>query len=287
MPQRPAQALLLLVLAQALHSIEEYAFRLYDLLAPARYVSGLFGVDRPIGFVIVNSALVLFGLWCWHARVRPGRPSARALAWFWALLEIANGGAHVVLAVAAGGYFPGLATAPLLLGLGGLLAWRLSSGYPAAGSPGRARETVPAPAAAAPAIDWRIHFAAPPATVWRAWTSDAGRERFWAETSRRDDSGFDLAFVNGERLRVDVIEALAPERLVFRYFGGSTVTVEISADGAGGCDLRLREEDAPDPIGNHAGWVSVLLACKAAVDFGIDLRSRDPERSWDAGFVDV
>jgi hypothetical protein len=115
---------LALILAQAAHSVEEYAFRLYDVLAPARYVSGLFGVDRQIGFVIVNSALVLFGLWCWHARVRRGRRSARALGWFWALLEIANGCAHLALALMAGGYFPGLATAPLLLALGGWLAWK-------------------------------------------------------------------------------------------------------------------------------------------------------------------
>ncbi len=138
-----------------------------------------------------------------------------------------------------------------------------------------------------PPIDWRIRFASAPEAVWRAWTTDEGRERFWAETSQGDDGGFDLSFVNGEGLRVEMIEARAPERLAFRYFGGSTVTVEISSDGAGGCDLRLREADPPDPLGNYAGWVSVLLACKAAVDFGIDLRSHDPGRSWDAGFVDV
>ena len=116
---------LLLILAQAAHSVEEYAFRLYDVLAPARFVSGLFGVDRQAGFVLVNSVLVLFGLWCWLARVRPGRRGAVGLAWLWALLEIANGCAHVALAVAAGGYFPGLATAPLLIALAGLLAWRM------------------------------------------------------------------------------------------------------------------------------------------------------------------
>ena len=70
-------------------------------------------------------SLVLLGLWCWFARVRPGRPSALGVAWFWALLEVANGGAHLVLAAMAGGYFPGLATAPLLLGLSGWLAWML------------------------------------------------------------------------------------------------------------------------------------------------------------------
>jgi hypothetical protein len=118
---------LLLVLAQALHSIEEYVFRLYDVLAPARAVSGMFGVDPQRGFAVVNSALVLFGLWCWWARVRPGRPSARAFAWFWALIETANGFAHLALAAMAGGYFPGLTTTPLLLGLGGWLVLRLTS----------------------------------------------------------------------------------------------------------------------------------------------------------------
>ena len=120
---------LALILAQAAHSVEEYVFRLYDVLAPARYVSSLLGIDRQIGFVIANAALVLFGLWCWHRTRRSGRV---ALVWFWALLEIANGLAHVGLAIAAGGYFPGLATAPLLLGLGFWLALRLRRHSPEA-----------------------------------------------------------------------------------------------------------------------------------------------------------
>lgn len=138
-----------------------------------------------------------------------------------------------------------------------------------------------------PEIDWRAHFAAPPEAVWKAWTTDAGRRRFWAEESRARTGGFELSFLNGEALRVDVVEARAPELLIFRYFGGSTVILDLAPDGSGGCDLRLREEGAPEPVENLAGWVSVLLACKAAVDFGIDLRSRDPGRSWDEGFVDV
>ena len=35
-----------------------------------------------------------------------------------------------------------------------------------------------------------------------------------------------------------------------------------------------------------AGWVSVLLSLKAAVDFDIDLRTHDPERDWDVGYVE-
>ncbi len=137
------------------------------------------------------------------------------------------------------------------------------------------------------ANDWRVRFASPPEAVWQAWTTDAGRERFWAETSSGDDAGFELSFLNGEALRVEVVEARAPGLLVFRYFGGSTVTIDFAAGGSGGCDLRLREEGAADPAGNRAGWVSVLLSCKAAVDFGVDLRSHDPARSWDEGYVDV
>ena len=68
-------AFLALILAQTSHSVEEHFFRLYDVLAPARHVSSLFGVDRQIGFVVVNAALMLFGLWCWQARVGPGRGS--------------------------------------------------------------------------------------------------------------------------------------------------------------------------------------------------------------------
>jgi hypothetical protein len=125
MPTSTRTAFLLLVFAQALHSIEEYLFRLYDVLAPARFVSGLVGIDRAIGFVVVNVALFLFGLWCYFRRIAPGHPAARAYAWGWAAIEILNAFAHAALAFAAGGYFPGLGTAPLLLVAGGLLSARL------------------------------------------------------------------------------------------------------------------------------------------------------------------
>jgi hypothetical protein len=114
----PAAARLLfaaLVLAQALHSVEEYAFRLWEVLAPARWVATRLLADPALGFAIANAAIVAFGVWCYAARVRPGHPSARAFAWGWALVEGANGAGHLVLARTAGGYFPGAATAVLLL----------------------------------------------------------------------------------------------------------------------------------------------------------------------------
>jgi hypothetical protein len=127
MSPRSRSAFLALILAQAAHSIEEYVFRLFDVFAPARFVSALVSDDRAVGFALVNAGLVAFGLWCYFARVRAGHPSGRAFAWFWAGLEFANGTGHSALALSRGGYFPGVATAPLLLGVSAFLAVKLST----------------------------------------------------------------------------------------------------------------------------------------------------------------
>jgi len=118
-------AFLALVLAQAGHSIEEYLGRLYDVFPPARYVSGLVSEDRRVGFVIFNVSLVAFGLWCYFGPIRHGRRSALPLAWAWVVLEAANGFVHVLWAVAAGAYRPGLVTAPILAVLAWILGTRL------------------------------------------------------------------------------------------------------------------------------------------------------------------
>jgi Protein of unknown function with HXXEE motif len=106
---------LFLILAQASHSIEEYVAKLYDVFAPARLVSSLVSNDLALGFLVVNAALVAFGLWCWAVPVRSGWRTARGFAWFWTILELGNGFGHSLLALRQRGYFPGLITAPLLL----------------------------------------------------------------------------------------------------------------------------------------------------------------------------
>jgi hypothetical protein len=113
--RRSQLAFLLLVLAQAAHSAEEYVARLYDTFGPARFVSSLVSSDPSFGFLVVNTGLVAFGVWCWAVPVRSGWRSGRRLVWFWALLELGNGFGHLVLALARGSYFPGAFTAPLLL----------------------------------------------------------------------------------------------------------------------------------------------------------------------------
>jgi hypothetical protein len=117
-----------LVLAQAAHSTEEYAGRLWESFPPARLVSSLVSQDLARGFLILNLSLVVFGLWCWLVPVRRGWPVAVPLAWGWVLVEIVNGIGHPLWSLRQGAYTPGVLTAPLLLILGINLALRLQ--YP-------------------------------------------------------------------------------------------------------------------------------------------------------------
>jgi Protein of unknown function with HXXEE motif len=110
-----------LIAAQAAHSTEEYVTRLYEVFAPARFVSSLVSSNLSMGFLVVNVALVGFGLWCWAVPVRLDRAAATGLIWFWTVLEAGNGIGHLTLAATRGGYFPGAASAPLLLLFSGWL----------------------------------------------------------------------------------------------------------------------------------------------------------------------
>jgi len=108
-------AFLVLVIAQATHSVEEYLFRLYEVFAPARFVSGLISTDLRTGFIAFNVAFVTFGFWCYAIPVRKGMPAALLLMWFWVVVEILNGIGHPVISIIERSYIPGTATAPVLL----------------------------------------------------------------------------------------------------------------------------------------------------------------------------
>ena len=114
---------LALMLAQAAHSVEEYVFRLYEVFPPARLLSGFISANHAVGFAIGNALLVSFGAWCYVALVRRNRPAGVLWAWFWTCLEAANGAMHLLIAASRGEYFPGAATAPLLLGFAAALAF--------------------------------------------------------------------------------------------------------------------------------------------------------------------
>lgn len=136
-------------------------------------------------------------------------------------------------------------------------------------------------------IVWRLHLSSPPERVFEFLDSDDGRAAFWAEEAVERDGAIEFRFVNGMRDRAVVVDRDPPRRFAIEYFG-SRVVFELSSDGEGGTDLTLTNSGvAADKWHEvHAGWLNVLLPFKAAVDFGVDLRSHDPERTWERGYVD-
>ena len=137
-------------------------------------------------------------------------------------------------------------------------------------------------------IVWRLRLAAPPERVYEMLATDAGRTRFWAERSERRGDSVALTFPNGEHLDCPVLAEAPPHHFALGYFDGSRVDFRLAPAAGGGTELTLVESAVPaaTAAGNRAGWVSVLLALKAAADFGVDLRNHDADRTWDQGYVE-
>ena len=113
------------VLAQIAHSVEEFAGRLWESFPPARFLTGLISSDHELGFIVINAALVAFGLWCLLFPVRKEWPSATGFIRFWIVLGILNGIGHPAWTFRQGGYTPGVLTAPILLAISLYLLFQL------------------------------------------------------------------------------------------------------------------------------------------------------------------
>ncbi len=113
------------VLVQAAHAAEELGTGF-----PTRFPA-LLGLEpwSPAAFAAFNVAWL--GVWaaCLAALARRGRAPAWPL-WFLAFAQILNLAAHPLLALTAGGYFPGLLTAPAVGAAGLVLRRRLLRAAP-------------------------------------------------------------------------------------------------------------------------------------------------------------
>jgi len=137
-------------------------------------------------------------------------------------------------------------------------------------------------------IQWSLHLQSAPGKVYRMLASDEGRARFWAESAVEQDGHIHFLFPNGQSWQGEILAQRPPHFFRVVYLGGSIVTFALETDGASGTDLTLTDEGVPDEYRCEviAGWVSVLMALKAAADFGVDLRNHDPRRTWEQGFAD-
>lgn len=130
--RRLALVLAIAIGVQGVHFLEEWAtgfhHRFPELLGLVPWSASLW-VSFNLAWIAIWG-LALAGLLA-------GRRSALFPVWFLAVACVANGVAHPLLALAAGGYFPGLWTSPLAGLVGGVLCARLASftGPAAAGEP--------------------------------------------------------------------------------------------------------------------------------------------------------
>ncbi len=120
----------MLVLIQGLHSVEEYAGRLWEVFPPAKFLTSLVSGNPETGFLVINIGLFIFGLVCWSIPVRRNYVSARGLIWFWIVIEMINGVGHPIWALYDRAYTPGVATAPILLIIAVYLSQQLLSPEP-------------------------------------------------------------------------------------------------------------------------------------------------------------
>lgn len=137
-------------------------------------------------------------------------------------------------------------------------------------------------------IMWRLCLRSSPARVYELIATDAGRARFWAEEAIERDGAIEFSFPGGQRWRGVILAREPGSRFSVVYYGGSTATFTLAAHAEGGTELTLTDAGVPeaDRAEVAAGWVSVLLALKAAVDFDVDLRNHDSARTWEQGYAE-
>ena len=137
-------------------------------------------------------------------------------------------------------------------------------------------------------IHWRLHLKSSPQTVYQKLSTNEGRAAFWAESAIEQNGVIHFVFPNQAEWKGRILEKVPLRKFGVEYYGGSITTFELESDGSSGTDLTLTDQGVPqeDRTEVIAGWVSVLMALKASVDFGVDLRNHDPDRTWDEGYVE-
>ena len=103
-------AFLVLIGLQALHSIEEFIFKFYEVFPPMVSMYRNAPAMAQPAFVLANSLLILVGFVCLLRWVWPARRGAKVVAWAWVGAEAFNVIAHCVWAISIRRYNPGLVT---------------------------------------------------------------------------------------------------------------------------------------------------------------------------------
>ncbi|TXT58760.1 MAG: hypothetical protein BAJALOKI3v1_1220003 [Promethearchaeota archaeon] len=136
-------------------------------------------------------------------------------------------------------------------------------------------------------VKWKIHLKSCHERVFQYLNSAIGREQFWAEKAPEKDGVIHFTFPNGECYKSRIVQIKPNVRFHVEYFN-SDLKIELSTSKDGGTDLLLINEGVIDSefADINAGWVSVLLNFKAVIDYEVDLRNHDMNRTWDQNYAD-
>lgn len=136
-------------------------------------------------------------------------------------------------------------------------------------------------------LSWKLHFKSESTWVYEFLVLPEKRKTYWAESAEEIDGVIHYVFLNGIENHGQILEKIPGQFFRVEYFG-MDVSFDLHACEGGGCDMTMicKNVDEDDRCELMAGWVSWLMAMKAAVDFDVDLRNHDSERTWFDGFAD-
>lgn len=136
-------------------------------------------------------------------------------------------------------------------------------------------------------INWKIHCKSDINSIFNLLNTDEGRSKFWAESAKKEGNSIHFIFPNGQEYVSAIKEIKEPNLFSIDYFK-SDVSFKLSEAFEGGTDLELINSgvDANEFTEVKAGWISVLLSMKAAIDYNVDLRNHNPHKNWDSLYVD-
>lgn len=136
-------------------------------------------------------------------------------------------------------------------------------------------------------ITWKVHFHASPDVVYEFLADADKRKQYWAVSADETDGLIHYRFLNDIETTGRIL-ASEPGRLFTVEYFGTVTSFELASCDDGGCDMQMSCAQFDQAMRTEliAGWVSWLLTMRAAVDFGVDLRNHDAERTWIKGFAD-
>lgn len=136
-------------------------------------------------------------------------------------------------------------------------------------------------------VNWKIYLKSSPELVFSFFTSESGREKFWAEQAPERNGVIYFTFPNGESYHSKILKVAENREFNIEYFNSHLKIILAPAE-ENATDLTLinRGISDADYLDIHAGWVSVLMNLKAVVDYNCDLRNHDKNRTWNQKYVD-